>query len=312
MALMGLDIAVTVVTIFIILSGILIGIGRALSIKRIELFGIEELLQSIINGALIGAAGAIVVAVDQISSDYFTPYCEQTSIVPGLTCVFQSLAESLFLFLQHLTTMNNTLGYYQSLVLEFGSFSIQPFMNLSGISSIFGFHILLTSILLIMVDLNIQILSFISENALGLIFSLGLIFRSFFATRKLGGFLIALALGLYVLYPSLIMVFPPPIQEINNSTMIIEVFNNNTNYSAVPILDLNDNYAIAERMDLMSVNQSFVGNVTYISERTTNTISQASFYSFIAPVFSLIITVVFVRELGSVLGGDITLPVNII
>src|SRR3989338_8625315 len=68
--------ATLLVTISILLSGIAIGLGRALGYKRIENFGIEELAQSILNAAIVGAFAAIKEIVASISSD----------AVAGTTC----------------------------------------------------------------------------------------------------------------------------------------------------------------------------------------------------------------------------------
>ena len=51
----GMQIAVIVVTASIVLSGILIGVGRAFSYKRIENFGVEEFF----------ASGVIVLSMER-------------------------------------------------------------------------------------------------------------------------------------------------------------------------------------------------------------------------------------------------------
>jgi hypothetical protein len=206
-------------------------------------------------------------------------------------------------------------------------------------------------------QLNAQIATFIGQNALGLIFPLGLVLRTFFATRKLGGFLISLAIGLYILYPMFILIFPSPQGTIDSATLLMESFTENPYYATVPVIDLNDNYAIAAKLDMMSgrctfsdseffingtmqntititvngtdvnitiedngtacdlflysqdysgnVSADLTGDLTVIAQANNNAIAQSSLYNAIAPIFSLIITVVFVRELSSILGSEI-------
>ena len=56
----GMNIAILVVSASIVLSGILIGVGRGLGYKKLEHFGIVELIQSMINAAIIGSFATII------------------------------------------------------------------------------------------------------------------------------------------------------------------------------------------------------------------------------------------------------------
>ncbi len=325
----GMEIATLVVTASIVLAGILIGVGRAFSYKRIENFGIEEFLQSVINAAIIGAFAAIIGLINSISSSVVEGVCGTGTVVEQLVCLMESTSAGLFSLFQENIVLANTLGYYQSLALDFSFFSVQPFTNLSAMSLIFSAQILTIQFLIIFVDLNIQVLSFIGQNALLLIFPIGLVFRTFFATRRLGGFLIGLAIGAYLLYPSFIMIFPEPQADVLSATANVSEFNNKSYYSTIPIIDLNDNYALAEKLDVMSgrcfdsntsfcanatVNLTredvdFVGDIALISQKNNMAISKVLLYLVVAPLFSLIITIIFVRELTRVLGGELKLGV---
>lgn len=309
--IIGMEIAILVVTISIVLSGIIIGLGRAFSIKKVELFGFEELTQSIINGALIGGIAVIIEVIQTISKDLIEPSCSTDSLIKGVECNFSLLSGHLFLFSQELTKLTVMLGYYQSLILDFSAFEIQPFVNIGAISTTFSFHLLLSSVLIILLNLNLQILSFFSENSLMLFLPIGLVFRSFFATRKLGGFLIAFSIGAYLFYPAFISIFPVPLEEINATNSNITAFVNNSMYATVPIIDLNDNYVIGEKLDNMS-SANFVGDLTMIEQRSSKSLSDISFYSVFSPIFSFLITLVFIRELGNVLGGSMSFSWGVI
>ena len=339
--LAGMGIAVIVVTASIVLAGILIGLGRAFSYKRVEYFGIEELIQSIINAAIIGSVAAIISFVGAVSSSVVTDACTEGNIVDQLLCTLGLINTSLFALFQELASILNLLGYYQSLSLDFGVFSISPFLNLSSISNVLSLQLLMLNILMILIGLNVQIALFIKQNVLALMFPVGLVLRTLFATRKVGGFLIALALGLYIFYPTFVLVFPNPQAGINESTQVMQNFTNNSYYAAMPIIDLNDNYAIAGKLDVLSgrcipysppqnfSNMSnttnltacqnftiaqnlsenstvdFTGDLTVIAQSNTVAISKSLLYTVIAPLFSLLITIVFVRELGTLLGSEV-------
>lgn len=345
----GVEIAVIIVTASIILAGIMIGLGKAFGYKRIENFGIEELLQSIVNAAIIGSFAAIIELIGSVSSSLVTPLCSQGTVIEQLICTLEFINVGLFSMFQELIQVVNLLGFYQSLALDFGAYSISPFVNLASVSNVLSAQLLSLNILMILVGLNIQIAQFIALNSLSLLFPLGLVLRTLFATRKVGGFLIALALGLYLFYPAFVLVFPDPQPTINQSAVIMQNFTNNTFYQTVPLVELNDNYAIAGKIDLMSgkcfdenlsnstlcnetlidygirVNTSNVSNITtwetimpnqsidfssdltQISQNNTFALSRVLLYSVIAPLFSVLITVVFVKELASFLGSEIGL-----
>jgi type II secretory pathway pseudopilin PulG len=354
----GIEIAVVIVIASITLAGILIGIGQAIGSKRLEQFGLEELIQSVINAAIIGSFTVIIEVVGTISSSIVNESCSSGNVVSQLACSLNNVNNSVFLQFQQLTQILNIVGYYQNISLDFGSFALSPFVNLDSISSILSMQLLSINTIMMLGQLNAQIALFIGQNALGLIFPLGLVLRTLFATRKLGGFLISLAIGLYIFYPTFILIFPNPAQSIDEAIVEMENFTTNEYYATVPIIDLNDNYALAAKLDLMSgrcnlddsefyingtmrnsttrmVNGSSVnitidnngtacdvylyaegeglednsadltGDLTTISQMNSNAIAQSALYNVIAPIFAIIITVVFVKELTGILGGEI-------
>lgn len=355
----GVEIAVIVVTASIVLAGILVGIGRAIENKKIEQFGLEELIQSVVNAAIIGSFAAVVELVGSISSTVVSESCSAGNVVMQLICTLNMINVSLFTMFQQLVQTLNIIGYYQSLSLDFGAFAVSPFINLASVSDLLSGQLLALNIIMMLSQLNAQIALFIGQNALGLIFPLGLVLRTLFATRKLGGFLIALAIGLYIFYPTFILIFPNPSESINLSSWSMENFTNNTYYQTVPVIDLNDNHALAAKLDLMSgrcnfndslfyVNGTMVnstlfvinetdsvnitieengtacdlflyseqnytkdvsvdlsGDLTVIAQANDHAIAQTTLYNVLAPIFSLIVTIVFVKELSSILGSEI-------
>ncbi len=342
----GMGIAIIIVTASIVLAGILFGVGRAFGYKNIEYFGIEELLQSLINAAIIGSFAAVTGVVASVSSSIVTPGCSTGNVVDQLICMLSLVNTELFMLFQSLIQMLNILGYYQGLSLDFGAFSVVPFGNLSSVSGVLSTQLLSLNLIMILVGLNTQIAVFIKQNALSLLFPVGLVLRSLFATRKVGGFLIALAVGLYIFYPTFVLVFPSPQDDIANSTSMMAAFNNNSFYAPVPVVDLNSNYALAGKLDLMSgrcallnvtlinatgnqtnatnltnvtvsacqnftnmtgASSDFSGDITVVSGSTTNALAKSLLYTVVAPLFSLLVTAVFIVELGSLLGSEIGL-----
>jgi hypothetical protein len=324
----GIEIATTVVLASIVLSGILIGIGRAFSYKKIENFGVEELLQSIVNAAIIGSFGAIIFLISTVATGVTEKSCTKGDVVAQLSCTLREVNVSVFSLFQEIIKSLNILGYYQSLKIDFSTFSIIPFSNLFALSAILSAHALSLQLEMMLLEFNVQILAFIAQNVLLLLFPIGLTFRTFFATRKIGGFLIALSIALIIFYPSFVLIFPNPKQDVMIAAGYASNFTNNTKYATVPIVDLNNNYALAGKLDMMSgrcdnaANSShcynltgnstnysaeFSQDLTLLIQTTGNSITKVFLYSAFAPLFSLILTIIFVRELAGILGGEIGL-----
>lgn len=337
----GFSIAVLIVTGAIILSGILIGLGRAFGFRKIEYFGYEELVQSIINAAMIGGASILVDFVATLSAQKDLPVDCGLTATDFHLCYLSSINSLLFQLFQNTSKILELIGYYQGLILHFGTFSISPFANLSALSNIFSLDLLFVNLLLLLSAINIQIALFLKDYALSFFFPLGLLLRTFFATRRLGGFLISLSIGLFVLYPSFILVFPNPSTSLSiaiNSSLNVS---NNSYYSFVPIVDLNNNNAIAAKLDIMSgrcsgnlsnsscaeywnsskilnstINMSinstadFSNHLGNSSAETNVAISKSLLYLLIAPVFSLLISAVFIKELTNLLGAEFIMSIG--
>ncbi len=311
---LDLTIAGTIVALSIVLSGLLIGIGRAIGSHKVEFFGREELIQAMINAALVGAYATITLTATEISREMVGGgICGEGDAIENLQCLYEGVSGNIYSLLVETLSLHQTVAYYQSLVLNFSTFTIQPLSYLSSVSLILEAQVLVLQQLLLVSEIHIQLLSFFGPQLLTFFFPLGLIFRAFFSTRKLGGFLIALSIGLFLLYPSLVMVFPQPV--LNETLTSLESMNNNTNYTITPILDLNDNYAIAGKLDNMTnitgstgnattSGTDFTGDVTTSIQQLTTATSALAIFVLIAPLFSMIVTLIFIKEVTDIFGGE--------
>lgn len=316
---LDLTIAGTVVALSIVFSGLLIGIGRAMASHKIEYFGREELVQAIINAALVGAYATITLAATEISKEMAgESACGAGDALENLQCVYGGISANTYGLLLETINLHNIVGYYQSLTLTLSEVSIQPLAYLSSISTILDGQILITQQLLVLSETHIQLLSFFGPQLLTFFFPLGLIFRAFFSTRKLGGFLIALSIGLYLLYPSLVLVFPQP--DFNESSVFLEGVNSNPAYSTIPIIDLNNNSVVADKLDGMtsitnttnSTATDFTGDLTESVQHVSSITSSLIIFVLLAPLFSLVITLIFIKEVTDIFGGEFFYSVGMI
>lgn len=316
-------IAGTAIIISIIISGIALGMGRAFSIKRLERFGADEILQSIINAAILGFAVGLSVLVLQVAAE-FTPQsnvpCPAGANPADLVlCSINATQNASFSLMGDMVRVQNTLAYYQTLSLNFGNFTIQPLANLQSISTQLSNSLYAMQSAAFASAINAQFLSFISSGWFGAIFAAGLVFRSFFLSRRFGAFLIAASLSFIVFYPLMIMMFQLPLGALSEAKSLTGAFLSNSAYQTIPIVDLNGNNAIAGKIYNMSFagapnatasGPDFTGDLTLLVQKTTNAAALLFFQSFAAPLLALIATGVLVKELSHSLAGEIATEIT--
>ena len=314
------DLALELVTFMIILAGIVYGIGVALASAKLKRFGSEELVQGIINAMIVGGIVTIIAILNPLSSGFFTQnQCGSANeSIQWVGCIYSNLSSNLSITNQELVLMSRIVGYYQSIVLNFNnnassqvqSLQIQPLKNLDGVLMEINGDLVSLNLLNMGLGINSLVFSFIGSVFMGFLFPFGLILRSFFMTRKLGGFLIAVSIGLFIVYPLFILPFSQPSKEINDVNDMLSDFtdgNVHPGYSTIPLVDLNSNNAIAERLDNLSYSGSgndFIGDITLILGEVSHVIGILFGYIFLVPLFSLAVTFVFIREMYIIMSGE--------
>jgi hypothetical protein len=153
-----------------------------------------------------------------------------------------------------------------------------------------------------------SILMFIAASAIVLILPLGLILRSFYPTRGLGSFLIALTIGLYLVFP---------LTYVMNAT-IANYYGSATSQSAISSVSSNATSIGSSVTSYVTQNTSqngilslatdawntIVGGISGLLNYLFSAVAYFIVYSFVLPAFSLMITGISVRELSKVLGSD--------
>ncbi len=311
-------IAIELITLMITLAGMVYGIGVALDSVKLKNFGSNEIAQGIINAAIIGAIVIIMGAITSMSSGFFPDkMCGSSNqSVDWLACKYSNLSQNLSVTEQELAHVTYITSYYQSMVLNFNhngstdiqSLMVQPLKGLGGSINTINTDMVTLNVIDTDIGLNVIIFSFISTMFMLFLFPFGLILRSFFMTRKLGGFLIALSLGLFIIYPLFILPFDSPQKDVSELNEALANFTSNSNYATIPLIDLNSNNAVAQRLDYISYNfdngVDFIGGLTILCSELAHIISLLISYVFLAPLFSLLLTVVFIKETYDLFSGD--------
>lgn len=331
----GFSIAIYVISIMIAVSGISIGLGYAFNERRLKEFGRSELYQSIINGALVGgmlalfSSGGIVSSVinSVTVSGNTSLQCSSSIVNNAAICLAYDYLVSptgyTFMGTSHQSVLTMSAGTLTAL---FGLNAVLGIIaafkiNLLAVTLSFNYVtvplineiqylIKILSTIAISATVQAAVLLFIAVGTLSIILPAGLILRTFYPTRKLGGFFIALSIGLYVVLPlsyvfniALVNSYSASQSSIGQVTLTASgiesglfSFNKDSNSSILSGFTS----SISESLSALS---SAVSNLI---EGLISDISYFIVYTFILPAFSLVITGISVRELAGILGSEVS------
>ena len=334
----GYSIVIYLIAIMISISGIAIGLGYALSERRLKEFGKKELMESIFNGVIISSifilfsnTGAISILLNQttlqngtkISCSSFLSQnpaiCLANNYLVGTNSyMFMGSSHSSVLttvsgLIVGLVSMNTLLGLIAAAKIDLLVITLSLSYVVSPLISQIQYIIRLLSTIIISTVVQSSILTFIAFSSLSIILPLGMILRSFYLTRKLGSFLMATAIGLYVVLPlsyvmnaTLATSFSNNINATSLSEVSLSASNLQTSVLNSGIQAQKSNYT-----DVSLIVNTITGGITSITTAVTNLINgllgfvaYLIVYSFVLPIFSLIITGISIRELSTILGSE--------
>ncbi|MFH1448003.1 MAG: hypothetical protein ABIG39_04010 [Candidatus Micrarchaeota archaeon] len=225
------------------------------------------------------------------------------------------VAENYLLWLRNYTisvfkdlmTMNSLISVLLSVMGGFQIYGIgivgQPFAGLQPIMNLMNLFMNGIMICLIISIAQITVLKFIQAGAFNILLPIGIVCRSFPFTRRFGGSMIALAIGLFIIYPFLLVI---------NDAIMGTPSNNPTN---VPTI----NYSIMDAItgNLMSLGFGLItGGVgflyaiadiltTYFVQKPVTAIGQVALAAFILPALNSVVFVMAVRDLSRILGQEV-------
>ncbi|MGC8586821.1 MAG: hypothetical protein ACP5K9_00835 [Candidatus Micrarchaeia archaeon] len=333
----GFGMATLIIAIMLSISGIVLGIGYALDDKRLKEFGRSEIYQSIINAAMVGGLlalfasnGIITSFMNNItyssSSSFSCP--EFMSNNAALCFAYNYLAGSspyTFMGSQHSSLLSTISGMLFALIglaivlgiiagiridLLVASFSFSNVLNpfLSELQHI----ITITAAAFVGISVQASVLSFVALTATTVILPTGLILRSFYLTRRVGGFFISLAIGLYVVLPLSYLLNAFLMNSYStsiNQTSIESVTSTASSFSGS--LDGISSYNSTNETSNGGIVGMITGGISSVANSVSGIFSSLlAFVSglvmqvFILPAFSLAITYISIRELARALGSE--------
>jgi|GEM_PF-645186 len=298
-----------VILISILLGGIALGVGHAFGLKKLSLFGKEELAQAIISSALLGALALIVAGLGTGAIAFGAKGgCAQQPDAPAIdfaACATREISDSTLNVSQLAYKASAISGFAGSLLINIGIASTQPFASLSQ-SSQELFRMGSNFSLLYAIGSSWEsMLLLISAKALSVFFPIGLLLRSFFATRKVGAAIMAMCVSLFVFLPIFLAAFYTSFEEGNYFAAAQGALKGyNGRFSFLPQIDLEKESSLKDAIN--SLAQGDFASQTDILFAPMGAYLGIAFNLLVLyPVISILISLVFAKELYVALGGSL-------
>lgn len=331
--------AIYAIIIMFVLVGLAYLVSKVLNNRKMEDWSKDEFIQAMISAAIVGGlflllapnTGALFVTFNTlipkgvsvpvwdgllvnlkpVSADY--EFCAD-SFKGTILCFSYSylgyLEETVITFSNALLWFNIVIELLASLSFNLILVQITPLAGLSGLAQVTGSILSSLIFLGIIIGVEMALINFISSTALSFFLPIGVVLRCFFATRKVGGLLIAIAVGMYFIFPLTIALNSMSVNnDIEKDFNEISTLFNTTN-------ELNP-YNSGKNADEAEWT-SFLGTFgTKLSELKKGIIALPQLWMHLLsslvvqiiflPALSILITIISIKELAALFGSEVSL-----
>lgn len=306
--------ALNLVIISIVLSAFALGISRALQSKKLWSIGMEELMQSVINAAMLGAIVSGAALSSQIASSMLEgndfgdcTYLKSTSNSPIAysACAVEGTMQKGWGVANELNMLSFGIGALSSMRIDINVVSAAPFDALSYSAKNYLQWADEIRFSLSLLEINRQALFFIMQAAFSLFLPVGLLLRLFFATRKLGGAIMAGAIGFFIVYPLAFCAFVWDFSSLEESydNAMADLGSLSASLAPVPAIDWDKGGEIANLLKNLSGNE--IASKTSLPYASVSAFeANLQMYAIVYPLICLLITIVSIREMAAMLGGE--------
>ncbi len=188
------------------------------------------------------------------------------------------------------------------LPITFVTVIMSPFAGLSALMTILNFLVNAVAICLLVTIAQIVVLKIINVGMLSILLPIGVVCRSFPITRKFGGALMAIAIGLFVAYPFMLMLNfvvlgqPTSVESVSVWRDVLEALKSSIPSIAVSAVTGNIMVAVFTIESLIA---------DFFLSRAISQIATVIFAAFLLPAINSIIIIAVVRDLSRALGEEV-------
>ncbi len=326
----GYGTAVGLVSIMIAVSGILLGLGIASGDRKLKELGREELYQSVMNGVIVGSLFAALVPGGIIATliSSLTPagmqcsgvlsqnyaICFANNFLVGLTPVnvsgssYPTLMDSALSLLLPVSGIYGAVSFIASLRVDVVVASFSFSTVLQPVVSLLSYIISALSFTIASLEIQSMLLYFVAATSLPVLLPIGLVLRTFYFTRRLGGAILAVTLALFVVLPltyvmdaQLVASYSQNAGVIGNVSLAASSIKQNVTQSL-----LGKSASAGVFSGISDALSSFVTYVEGELDAVMKVVALIIVEAFFLPLFSIIVTVVSARELARILGSEIS------
>jgi hypothetical protein len=335
------NIAIYMIVSMVVLVGIAYLFSRLMSNRKLQDWAKTEFIQVMISAALVGGlfflmapdSGIIVIAFNSMVPEMpevvgfgttgfpstTVSTCGLYGVTPDTAICYAhdylgQLAGQIVGLMAMIFSINLILDVLSKLAIDIIVVEISPLAGLSSVVQVLNSIMQMLLFLGITVQVERSLLQFIDSAALSVFLPIGVVLRSFFATRRLGGTLIALAVGLYLVFPLTIALNSVAVRQVaEDSVSDIQTF-----------LDTAESMNLIAYMstegDLLSAESwtTFLGNykesagslvdaLKSLPSIMMTMVSLLLVQIVFLPILSVMLTIIAIRELGLLFGGEINL-----
>jgi len=199
-------------------NGLIIGLFNTLTPENLEI----PVWNSYLN--YVGSSGTTAlltgsgpgVSNEQISASFIGCPAGSSGTILCFSYSYMTLLEhSIIQLSADLLTFNILIELLASLSFNLILVQLTPLSGLTSVSQVVGSIIQSLLFLGVMSGVQLALLHFINSTALTIFLPIGVVLRCFFATRKIGGLLMGIAIGLYLVYPLILAMNAIAVNESN-------------------------------------------------------------------------------------------------
>jgi hypothetical protein len=335
----GYDIALAILAIMISAGGMILGIGYALDDKRIKEFGKSELYNTIISGVILGSLlagfspnGIVTHAINGITSgsatgftcplemSYNSAICFAYNYVAGVSYVniggssYPTVLDSTLVVLAPLSLLYTGLSILGSIQLNLGIINFGLSSSLKPLLTPIGYSINALSLSLIGIEVQGALLMFVSATALPILMPVGIVLRTLYFTRRLGGAIIAISIGLFAVFPLSYVLGATLVNTYSSAFSAGNVTNYISNAQGVQagVLSQISTYQSQSHPSPVSAFNYITGILSGLLNGFGQFLNGLEAYIsmliiqvFFLPAFGLIITTISIREMARILGSEV-------
>jgi len=335
------EVAVYIIVSMIVIVGIALLIAKAINNRKLEDWAKSEFMQVFVSAALVGGiylllapgTGILTIAFNSLvpaegftipgpvggtlpvsgCPDATTAICYADNYLGYLSMQIMNIVGLIF-------GINIVLDILSKVAIDVIVVEVTPLSGLSSVVQVFNSALQSLMFLGILVGVERALLAFIDKVALQVFLPIGVVLRTFFGTRRLGGVMIAIAIGAYLVFPLTICLngimvkdatdsayasLLAPLSQLNSQVTSMNPINSGE--MSQPGAMLSPDKWTAPLENIKNSSSALMATINKIPQLLMTCLAILVVQIVFLPILSLIISGIAIKELAALFGSEINL-----